>query len=84
MPPREKSDPQGCCGFDPESLANFGGGRIPAIVITNHGPRGVTDSTLYNHHSLLRTTQEAFGIDEYFGRAKASILASKPRRPCLK
>ena len=79
--PREKSDPQGCCGFDPESLANFGGGRIPTIVITNHGPRGVTDSTLYNHYSLLRTTQEAFGIDEYLGHAKDEHLGVKTMTP---
>ncbi len=29
---------QGCCGFDPQSRANFGGGHIATIVITNHGP----------------------------------------------
>jgi hypothetical protein len=38
-------------------------------VITNHGPRGVVDDTPYNHYSLLRTTEQAFGIDEYLGHA---------------
>ena len=61
--------PQGCCGFDPKSSANFGGGHIPTLVITNHGPRHVTDNTPYNHYSLLRTTEEVFGIDEYLGHA---------------
>jgi phospholipase C len=60
---------QGCCGYDPTSAANFGGGRIPTIVITNHGVRGIADSTPYNHYSLLRTTEAAFGIGEYLGHA---------------
>lgn len=60
---------QGCCGNDPHSSANAGGGRIPTIVITNHGPRGLIDDTPYNHYSLLRTTEAAFGIDEYLGHA---------------
>lgn len=61
--------PQGCCGYDPASAAGFGGGRIPTIVISNHGARGVVDPTPYNHYSLLRTTEAAFGIDEYLGHA---------------
>ena len=60
---------QGCCGNEPGSAANAGGGRIPTIVITNHGPRGVVDSTPYNHYSLLRTTEAAFGIEEYLQHA---------------
>jgi phospholipase C len=54
---------QGCCG------ALAGGGRIPTIVITNHGPRGVKDATPYNHYSLLRTLEDAFGINEYVAGA---------------
>lgn len=66
----ERTGPdQGCCGNDPGSAANSGGGRIPTIVITNHGPRGVIDNTPYSHYSLLRTTEAAFGIDEYLGHA---------------
>jgi len=61
--------PQGCCGYEPNSAANFGGGRIPTIVITNHGVRSVSDPTPYNHYSLLRTTESAFGIDENLGHA---------------
>jgi phosphatidylinositol-3-phosphatase len=60
---------QGCCGYDPHSKANFGGGHIVTIVITNHGPRRFEDPTPYNHYSLLRTTEAAFGIDEYLGHA---------------
>lgn len=60
---------QGCCGYDPHSKANFGGGHIVTIVITNHGPRHLADPILYNHYSLLRTTEAAFGIGEYLGHA---------------
>jgi phospholipase C len=60
---------QGCCGNEPGSAANSGGGRIPTVIITNHGPRGVVDDTPYNHYSLLRTTEAAFGIGEYLGHA---------------
>jgi hypothetical protein len=60
---------QGCCGSDPASKANFGGGHIPAIVVTNHGPRHVEDPTPYNHYSLLRSTEDAFGIGEHLGFA---------------
>jgi phosphatidylinositol-3-phosphatase len=60
---------QGCCGTDPHSGANAGGGHIPTIVITNHGPRGVVDDTPYNHYSLLRTTEAAFGVHAYLGHA---------------
>ena len=63
---------QGCCGYDPKSQANFGGGHIVTIVITNHGPRHVSDPTPYNHYSLLRTTEAAFGIYDYLGHADDS------------
>ncbi len=46
----------GCCGADP------GGGHVVTIVITNHGHRHVTDSTPYNHYSLLRSLEDAFGL----------------------
>jgi phospholipase C len=60
---------QGCCGYEPRSQANFGGGHVVSIVITNHGPRHLEDPTPYNHYSLLRTTEAAFGIHEYLGHA---------------
>jgi hypothetical protein len=60
---------EGCCGIDPRSVANFGGGHIPTIVITNHGPRGKVDTTPYSHYSLLRTLEDAFDIHEYLRHA---------------
>ncbi|HTL90192.1 MAG TPA: alkaline phosphatase family protein, partial [Leptolyngbya sp.] len=67
--PLIKINPQGCCGVEPHSTANFGGGHIATIVVTNHGARGVVDTTPYNHYSLLRTTEDAFGIHEYLNEA---------------
>ena len=78
--PPEKTGPQGCCGFDPNSPANFGGGHIPTIVITNHGPRGLADDTPYNHYSLLRTTEDAFCIREYLGHADDAAAGVKSMR----
>ena len=46
----------GCCGSDP------GGGHVATIVIPNHRWGHVTDNTAYNHYSLLRTMEAAFGL----------------------
>jgi phosphatidylinositol-3-phosphatase len=49
----------GCCG------ANPGGGHVVTIVIRNHSDDGeshVVDNTAYNHYSLLRTMEAAFGL----------------------
>ncbi len=76
----------GCCGNDPRDPANRGGGRIPTIVITNHGPRHRVDSTPYSHYALLRTIEDAFGIHTYLLRAGAPgvvamlpLFAARPR-----
>jgi hypothetical protein len=52
----EGDDSAGCCG------ANPGGGQVAAIVVTNHGPRGLQDNNPYNHFSLLQTIQKSFGL----------------------
>jgi hypothetical protein len=36
--------------------------KVATIVITNHGPRGVTDSTSFDHFSLLASLQQTFGL----------------------
>ncbi|MGB8266633.1 MAG: alkaline phosphatase family protein [Candidatus Velthaea sp.] len=58
--------PQQCCVIDAH---NPGGGHIPTIVITNHGPRALSDPTLYNHYSLLRTIEDAFRLDGHIRHA---------------
>ena len=60
---------EGCCAVTPDAQSNFGGGHIPTIVITNHGPAGVSDPTPYNHYSLLRTMEEAFRVKGRLGHA---------------
>lgn len=70
----------GCCGVTPNARSNFGGGLIPTIVITNHGPRGVKDATPYNHYALLRTIEDAFGISEHLRRAALTKQGVVPMR----
>jgi len=42
----------------------YGGGLIPAVIVTTHGKRGgYTSNTPYNHYSLLRTIEDAWGLD---------------------
>ncbi len=68
--------PQSCCVVN---AANPGGGHIPTIVITNHGPRGVTDATPYDHYSLLRTIEDALGLDGHLRHAgDASVRPMAP------
>ena len=47
----------GCCG------STVGGGHVATIVITNKTTNApVVDPTPYNHYSLLRSMEEAFGL----------------------
>jgi hypothetical protein len=68
----------GCCGVTPGAVSNYGGGHIPTVVITNHGPRGVSDETPYSHYSLLRTLEDAFGVSEHLGHAADSKDGVQP------
>jgi hypothetical protein len=45
--------------FDEGSSATT---KTVAIVVTNHGPRGVRDNTAYNHFNLLASLQQTFGL----------------------
>ena len=45
--------------FDEGSSATS---KTANIVVTNHGPRGVTDNTAYNHYNLLASLQQTFGV----------------------
>ena len=72
---------EGCCAVTPNAASNYGGGHIPTIVITNHGPRGVSDDTPYNHYSLLRTIEDSFGIEEHLGHAADTALGVAPMTP---
>ena len=68
--------PQSCCVVDAH---NPGGGHIPTIVIANRGPRGISDPTPYDHYSLLRTIEDAFGLDGHLRHAgDATVLPMAP------
>jgi hypothetical protein len=41
---------------------NTASSQIATIVISNHGVRGVTDKTSFNHYSLLASLQQTFGL----------------------
>ncbi len=69
-----QGDPIACCGAEP-------GGHGLAIVVTNHGPRGVVDTTPYNHYSLLRTIEDVFGIDAHLrhaGDTGSGVVSMEP------
>ena len=72
---------EGCCGVTPLAGSNFGGGHIATIVITNHHHRHIVDGTPYNHYSLLRTIEDAFGIHSYLGIANESAKGVKAMYP---
>lgn len=40
----------------------YGGGLIPAIVVTASGPRQFVDHTAYNHYSLLTTIEDNWNL----------------------
>jgi len=60
------------------NLSNPGGGWIPTIVAVNHGVRRLTDPTPYNHYSLLRTLEDALGLDHLRHAGDAAAGAMTP------
>ena len=67
--------PAGCCDSpvlpagDPDINAAwpgglYGGGLVPAVVVTGAGPHPLVSDTPYNHYSLLRTLEDAWGLPE--------------------
>ena len=67
--------PAGCCDSpvlpagDPDINAAwpggvYGGGLVPAVVVDPSGPRHFVSNTAYNHYSMLRTIEDAWGLPE--------------------
>lgn len=48
---------------------NDPGCRVATLVISPYTTPGTRDGTLFNHYSLLRTTEELLGIETFLGRA---------------
>ncbi|HUW77258.1 MAG TPA: alkaline phosphatase family protein [Candidatus Nanopelagicaceae bacterium] len=72
-----------CCGSpyvgaaDPRISATwpggtYGGGLIPAIVVTASGPRHFVDHTPYNHYSLLTTIEDNWNL-RHLGHAGNTV-----------
>ena len=51
-----------------------GGGRVPLVVMTNHGPRHFVDATPYTHYSLLRTIEESLGLAPLASAQHATLM----------
>lgn len=49
----------------------YGGGIVPAVVLTGSGPTHRLDSTPYNHYSLLASLEEVFRLPKLGYAAKA-------------
>ncbi len=60
----------------------YGGGLIPAIVVSSAGPHGVVDHTRYNHYSLLTTIEANWGLP-YLGHAGDNARGVVPMWPLL-
>lgn len=53
---------------------NTATGRVATIVITSHGPRGVTDKTSLNHFSLLASVEQTFGLGCLANACTANLM----------
>ncbi|QBY07434.1 hypothetical protein E5F05_05550 (plasmid) [Deinococcus metallilatus] len=51
-----------------------GGGTVATIVVTSDGPRGVRSNRPYNHSSLLRTLEDAWGLPPLREAARATPM----------
>ncbi|HEY2299527.1 MAG TPA: alkaline phosphatase family protein [Jatrophihabitans sp.] len=60
----------------------YGGGLIPAIVVTATGPRGYVDHTPYNHYSLLTTIEDNWRLG-HLGHAGDAAGGVVPMWPLL-
>ena len=50
-----------------------GGGRIGLLMLSPLTRPGTTTDTPYDHHSLLRTIEDGFGIAEHLNNAGSSL-----------
>lgn len=50
--------------------------NVATIVITSHGPRGVTDKTSLNHFSLLASLQKTFGLGCLLNSCSANLMTN--------
>lgn len=71
----QNSDTSGCCTGGPGGGPGFGG-KVGLLALGPGVRVGAIIHTQYDHASLLRTTEDALGIDKYLNNAKtASAMA---------
>ena len=66
-------DFSGCCASGTPPVGVNGGGRIGALVLSPLVKPGTVSDTKYDHHSLLRTVEDGFGIAEHLNNAGSSL-----------
>jgi hypothetical protein len=75
------TDDSACCNEEsgPNTLLpgifGPGGGRVGALVLSPFTTAGSTDTTAYNHYSLLRTVEDTFGLSPLGYAAEASSFS---------
>lgn len=62
-------DISGCCASGMSANGLDGGGRIGLLMLSPLAKTGSASDTFYDHHSLLRTIEDAFGISEHLNNA---------------
>lgn len=65
------SDMSGCCATGYSQRGFDGGGRIGLLMLSPLGRAGHASDAYYSHLSLLRTVEDAFGINEHLNSASA-------------
>jgi hypothetical protein len=60
----------------------YGGGLIPAIIVSQDGPRHFVDHTPYNHYSLLTTIEDNWHLG-HLGHAGDTAGGVKPMWPSV-
>ena len=48
------------------------GCHVVTLVVSPSTPRGARSAALFNHYSLLKTTEQLLGLKQYLGRARGS------------
>lgn len=62
----------GCCTGGPGGVQGFGG-RIGLLALGSGIQQGKVVHTSFDHMSLLRTVEDAFGIDEHLNNASTAV-----------
>ncbi|HZQ29105.1 MAG TPA: alkaline phosphatase family protein [Acidimicrobiales bacterium] len=63
------SDTSGCCASGVSGIGTDGGGRVGLLMLSSLARVGHATDSFYDHHSLLRTIEDAFGITEHLNNA---------------